>query len=229
MSKAMSLSVKFVAVVVLLLLSGLHTAKADSFTPSSSTSTTSVFSNVLVYYVTANAASNPWGLTNILANPVSGVLGNSGGQATSTETVALIENANGNFFDIQVGSSKSGSIFFTQFFGNSTNKGIPFTGTTANPNINPNTWTFNSSTDTSCYLNTVSSPVCNGPASSPLGISVLQTPGGVDVFSLQDSSIEVAFALTPGTVSTPEPSSLLMLGSGLIGLMGLGLRGKGIV
>jgi hypothetical protein len=31
------------------------------------------------------------------------------------------------------------------------------------------------------------------------------------------------------TTSTPEPSSLLMLGSGLLGLMGLGFRRKALV
>ena len=41
-------------------------------------------------------------------------------------------------------------------------------------------------------------------------------------FDINSASIDLKFAL-PET-STPEPSSLLMLGSGLLGLLGLGLR-----
>jgi len=41
-----------------------------------------------------------------------------------------------------------------------------------------------------------------------------------DVFTATSNSLEIAFSLTSGTVSTPEPSVVLMLGMGLLGLMG---------
>lgn len=51
------------------------------------------------------------------------------------------------------------------------------------------------------------------------------TYDGSNTWTLTDNS----FALTFTTTSTPEPSSLLMLGSGLLGLMGLGFRRKALV
>jgi len=54
---------------------------------------------------------------------------------------------------------------------------------------------------------------------------------GSDDFVLQGNGILLSFPLleTTTTISTPEPSSLLMLGSGLLGVMGIRLRRKGIV
>jgi hypothetical protein len=46
-------------------------------------------------------------------------------------------------------------------------------------------------------------------------------------FDINSASLDLKFAF-PET-STPEPSSLLMLGSGLLGLLGLGWRRSSIV
>jgi len=50
------------------------------------------------------------------------------------------------------------------------------------------------------------------------------TYDGSNTWTLTDNSFAVTF-----TTPTPEPSSLLMLGSGLLGLMGMGFRRKALV
>ena len=56
------------------------------------------------------------------------------------------------------------------------------------------------------------------------GVGIL-TYDGSNTWTVTDNSFAVMFT----TTSTPEPSSLLMLGSGLLGLMGLGFRRKALV
>src|ERR1700722_1398715 len=50
--------------VALLCFAMAYSAKADSFSPSSSTATSSTFLNVTVYSFDGSASANPWGLVN---------------------------------------------------------------------------------------------------------------------------------------------------------------------
>jgi len=65
-----------------------------------------------------------------------------------------------------------------------------------------------------------------GSALLPQSGAGFLTSNGGGVWTLTDNSFALKFTVTP--TSTPEPSSLLMLGSGLLGLIGFGLRRKGI-
>jgi hypothetical protein len=67
----------------------------------------------------------------------------------------------------------------------------------------------------------------NNSCNTNQGSTSVAYSGGL--ITVTNQSLGIAFTLTPGTVSTPEPSSLLTLGSGLLGLLGFGFRRKSIV
>jgi hypothetical protein len=110
----------------------------------------------------------------------------------------------------------------------STLTGFTIGGTAANPIVSNSTPTgfYNSPYDQLCGLGNASggeypNNSCNTGASPTIDVSYLN-----GVITVTDDSIAFSFALP---TSTPEPSSLLTLGSGLLGLLGFGFRRKAIV
>jgi len=96
-------------------------------------------------------------------------------------------------------------------------------GTTSAPMINTSLQFQDNNDD----LVAVDSAGQNGPGSSMGGLNVFEnfsiTSAGL--VTIQGASLELQFTL-PTSSPTPEPSSLLMLGSGLMGLAGYGWRRK---
>jgi hypothetical protein len=217
--------------VALMLFGTSCAAKADSFTGTAGTGSV-VFTGIDVYDVNSNAASNPFGLTQTTC-PGGGPCGSNLGGGFEVASITFFSNggfvirntanaANGNSEGAwENGTAPSTSIFSVS--GSTLGSLTAHTSETANPSSFP-----------TAFCPSVPTPVgwCfNGIDQG--GNSVLTYLGTVNgfsgVFTASDNSVEVAFNLTPAVVTTPEPSSLLMLGSGLLGLMGLGLRRRGIV
>ena len=199
-------SVTKFAVVVLLLSCGAA-VRADSFTATSSSPGSSTFSNINVYYLNTQASSNPFGLTIPCSSGCNPNPFTTGTPPSGIETVTLFDttHSGGAGFSIsgitadQVTAMGSASIFM---------------GTDANPNVTVGASI--SDTGTICAAS-----ACNGP-SSPITL----TYKGSGIFEVTDTSLNYVFSLSNSTTSTPEPSTLLLLGSGLLGLVGLGVRRK---
>jgi hypothetical protein len=94
--------------------------------------------------------------------------------------------------------------------------------TSGTPNFTVSGTTLTPGTGSECSSATTFS---GSGFASQTGGGFLTYDGG-NTWTLTDNSFAVTFTTTP--TSTPEPSSLLMLGSGLLGLMGLGFRRNGI-
>jgi len=198
----------------LLCLGVLQSAKADAFTGTT-------FTGVTIYYVGSSATENPFGLTN------------SCGACANADPFGTGTNA------FELGTVTFGSGTLTVTTANLSAAETSPTGTsTANLTVGANVTAIASGT--AALLGTPvetwgtqasGSAWCDGTACNDSGANLYFLPSGGsatgNVFYLQDNSLALAFQLGP--TSTPEPSSVLMLGGGLLGLMGLGLRRKGLV
>jgi hypothetical protein len=81
--------------------------------------------------------------------------------------------------------------------------------------------TFSSVSDSVCVAGR-----CNTGSAPNDTIQLISLGSGQ--FGIVSNSNTLTFTLPEGTVSTPEPGSLLMLGSGLLGLLGYGFRRKAV-
>jgi hypothetical protein len=239
-------SLRVLAGVVVLCFAMAHPAKADSITGVSVTGGVQ-FTGVDVYDVNTNSASNPFGVTasscpGTAPSPCFFNLETTAG--TGTFEVATItffsdggfiinpttgSNATGSASGHTSGTWENGTAPASSIFtaSGTTLGGLSAGGKeTANPSTVPAMFCANQQNSTTgwCF---------NGNDQG--GVGILQYLGNTDpkgisgVFTATDNSEEVVFALTSAPTSTPEPSSLLMLGSGLLGLMGWGLRRKSVV
>ena len=208
--------IKTLAIASVLCIALTYTTKADSFTPDpGSTSTQANFANVQVYGVDNSTNANPWGILcstyqGANCNGTNNVIhaGADASQAFELATVTFTPNG----FSIVQNSPATDK-------GSATTTGD--SSIYASSNLSPLQVLLNTQVTANGTWCTASG--CNGP--SPVGIGTLRliNVNGTDVFVGIDDSFGLAFAVP---TSTPEPSSLLMLGLGLLGLMGLGLRRK---
>jgi len=209
MGKFSKFVLKGLAFAALLGFVGLHTAKADTIlggtASSCTTSTVACWTNI-----TVSATDFGYPGTNV-----------------STDTV--------EFFASPTSPSLSVWLFCTSGCGTSGSTansaslyGPPavFTGSTTAPDI--------SSTAVIPFTNTLDKVNDGGAGNSGSdpGDNFNLVSLGLGNFDINSASINLTFTLPTGSTpppSVPEPSSLLMLGSGLLGLMGFGLRRQGIV
>jgi hypothetical protein len=208
------------AVIALAGLGMIQSAKADVISTGTGTATTDTFTGVQVYGATGSASTNPFGT---LAGTCPGTLV----QCTQSEfgtgnyEVATIEFFSGGGFTLtETGTGTSAppaSVSASQDTALTTLSGFC---AAAGPSIfTTGASALTVATGTECT--TGGSFTVNG--NSQAGGSVLEYLGGGE-FALTDNSFEVVFSLTPSTA--PEPASLLLLGSGLLGLAGFGWRRK---
>ncbi len=205
---------KWAGLALVMALGLAHSVKADGFTGTT-------FTDVSVYYVGGPSdPGNPFGLTNNCgcANP------DPAGAGTPFELATVTFTANG--ISVVPTPTSTGFIQAILTGGTSTAQySVAGGNLTADlgtlmdfgAQTSPNGW---------CSGYPISNQSC--PISdSGAGLAYVSTASG-NVFTLTDTSLALAFQLGPST-NTPEPSSLMMLGSGLLGLMGFGFRRKGII
>jgi hypothetical protein len=135
---------------------------------------------------------------------------------TTTDTITLYANGGSGLSVLIactsgcISTGNSASLYGAQIF----------TGPTSAPVVTGTSFTFNSASDS----------ICDGGACNTTGDPndiVKITLASPDQFTITSASINMSFTLGPTT--TPEPSSLLMLGSGVLGLFGFGLRRKAVL
>jgi hypothetical protein len=203
--------------VALALIATSYVAKADSFTGTAGTGDV-IFSGVDVYDVNSSASSNPFGLTQVTCRgggPCGSKLGGS------FEVATIIFFSTGGFIiNPSASASNGGSEGAWENTTPTTSSIFTVSGSTlgsvvagTSEHVNPSSFGSVTSCPTGgtgwCFDGT------------DQGGDAVLTYVGNGVFTAADNSQEVAFSLP-----VPEPSLLLMLGSGLLGLMGMGLRRK---
>jgi len=196
---------KSLVLVGLLWLGIAQTAKADTLSPTTTctSSTVSCFEGVSVTSFDNGfkiSSTNPLTTTDTV-----NFLVTDGTQ----ESVSLVCTSN------CVDGGNTASLFGAQVFTGSTT--APFVSNTSTPFV------FNSDSDSICEggaCNTTHDPLDN--------FSITLT--SPDSFEIDSASITMTFALPSGSpVSTPEPSTLLLLGAGSLALLGFGLRHKAVI
>jgi hypothetical protein len=102
--------------------------------------------------------------------------------------------------------------------------GLTIGGTNAAPTVTSGaTGSYNGPLDQLCTLNNLDNfNACNTGASPTIAVSYV-----AGLFKVADDSLAFTFTLSP--VSSPEPSTLFALGTGLLGMIGFGLRRRRIV
>jgi hypothetical protein len=208
--------IKSIALVSMLCLGLTYAAKADSI-PVSGSATSDVFTGVDVFSVTNSL--NPFGVTPSVCPGTAPATCNQSEFGGGFE-VATVTFGTGGAFSIT--ETTPGGGHTVSVVGATPLTTISGYCAAATSIFTPGASALTVGAGTECTSSSGSSWTVNG--NSQGGAAIL-TYLGNGVFSAVDNSIEIAFQLT--TTSTPEPSSLLMLGSGILGLMGLGFRRKG--
>ena len=94
-----------------------------------------------------------------------------------------------------------------------------FSGTTAAPTFIPGTYTDPATEDDAGFF--AGCTAAEQDAGCGIGDTWALSPGNNDV--------NLTLTITQAITHVPEPSSLILLGSGLVGLMGMGLRRKRLI
>jgi hypothetical protein len=209
----------------LLCLGAMQSAKADMITPTTGSSSADTFTGVDIFAVTSTL--HPFGVTPIIC-PGTGSACNQpqfGSTAPIFEVATVTFDTGGGYTITETTPSGNGSTV-------TVNQNVsPTTETGYCAAAGPSIFTTGASAlsvnaGTECTAGGMNGFVYDGSGNGAPGYAVL-TYLGNGVFSVTDNSFQIAFQLPTST--TPEPSSLLMLGSGLLGLMGLGFRRKALV
>jgi hypothetical protein len=213
-------------VAVLLCLAGIHTAKADTLVCGAGCTDSGTSLTWTGIVVTGQETSGEYAPTT---STDSITLWYGG---TGTEAVA-INHCTANCGAITPGSTNpdGSNAAYAALFGSSFAINSSLQTTLGPPPSNIPCADNGSQCN---YYDYTLSTVCWGdsclvPGNGTIRNLTLLSPGSGD-FVLQGNGILLSFSIpeATATTSTPEPSSLLVLESGLLGLMGIWLRRKGI-
>jgi len=211
--------IKGMAVIGVLCLGSIHVAKADSLT----------FTTLVTF--TGNTVTNPPFVSSALETVAITNIGGSNGVGFVIGTLPATNAGNG---DACFGSPGCSTLLSTStpFYLNliaPTSGGFVIGGTAASPTISSGaTGTYNQLFDQVCSLNKAGT--ANSCNTNVLGFSTatkVSYAGGI--INLLDDSLGVQFSFAATLTPAPEPSSLLMLAVGLLGLLGVGVWRKGTV
>jgi hypothetical protein len=225
MGRLNSFLIKSLALVALLGLAGLHTAKADPLTPTATGAG-----------CTGLTADPDPSNTNVICFTSLSVSAFNSGSPLGSPTIDTLFLFTPDSSNLSLALICTSSCFPNTggYIGNSAELYGPqaFGGTIASPTTAGSSCVIESHTWAQCVGFSSSSDFVQGGTGGnhggdPADTFALITSGGGN-FDVNSASIDLKFNLTPGTTTTPEPSSLLMLGSGLLGLLGFGFRRRNV-
>jgi hypothetical protein len=210
---------KCLTVAGLVFLGSTQVMKADTLT----------YSTLITF--TGNAVTNPPFTTSATESVTISNIGGSGGVSFVIGVLPATNAGNG---DACYGSPacttplSTSSPFYVNLIAPSSG-GLVIGGTAASPIISSGaTGSYDQLFDQVCILNKAGTGnACNTNLST--GSTTTDVTYSAGLITLTDASLGVDFSFSVTPTSTPEPSSLLALGSGLLGLLGFGFRRKGLV
>jgi hypothetical protein len=208
------------AVAGLFCLGSLQVAKADTLPAGP------VYTGVTISYVGTNLPSTVYGNGVPVTETVtfSNIGGNVGIQIGSYPA-SVPGNGDVYYSPTQCNTGVPNCLLPTSspYFAFISATGLTIGGTNAAPTVSNGTGSSSGTTNQICVLNNTVPPNFNS-CNTNQGTTTLTYLNGL--FTLTDQSLAFSFTLPTSTTSTPEPSSLLALGSGLLGLLGYGFRRK---
>jgi hypothetical protein len=211
--------VKGLAVAGLFCLGSIQAVKADTLPPGPSYTAT-------INYVGTNPTSEIWNnaasvVESVTFTNIGGVVGiQIGTYPASTPGNGQVNFSPPNCTATSCLPTSSPFFAFVTNTGNSLT-GLTIGGTNAAPTITSGaTGAYNAPLDQLCTLNNLDNfNACNTGSSPTINVSYI---GGL--FKVTDDSLAFTFTLNSVPTNTPEASTLVTLGAGLLGLVGFELR-----
>ena len=238
MAKISRLLTQLLTILFFLCLGICLRTKADTLNPTSISGTTATFSGVTITYTGTNSVTTVFGNNGSMATAVESVSFSGIGTGLVAIQIGILPTSNAGNGDATFNACSGSSCLGTTapFYVNFVPTGLPggafsgiqVGGSASAPAVSGSlTGQYDASNDQACYLNVAANFNACNTGGTPTGIASISAVD--DTFTVQSDSIAFTFTLSASTTSVPEPSNLLMVGSGLLGLLGVGLYRKGVL